>query len=240
MASLKEGYSEEYKCTCLGLSLVVVLFSPNLVEYMGAWLPQSNTAVTTVACYAAFLALAYVAGITIDGIIPYSVKDWLLYPSFGGKGLLRPGCSVFNDIASRKATDFRFEIDSARKLYKVQIAVASEKSAAESAQYQNAEWYKLYRRHSTSSSVQSNHLGHLYSRDVFALSAAVLVMGIVSDAICALLGAPIPISAVSTAWVAVIAVASWISAKWKAKRLVLTVVACDVAASKEEDAVERD
>lgn len=240
MASLKEGYSDEYKCTCFGLSLAVVLFSPNLAGYVGTWLPQSDTAVTAVACYAAFLALVYVVGITIDGIIPYSVKEWLLYPSIGGKGFLRPGCSIFNDIASGKAKDFRFEIDSARRLYKTQIAIASAKDEAESALYQNAEWYKLYRRCSTSSSVQANHLGHLYSRDVFTLSAAVLMLGIMGNAICALLGMPIPISAASMACVIMVAAASWISAKWKARRLVLTVVARDVAASKEEDTLECD
>lgn len=108
MASLKEGYSDEYKCTCLALSLAVVIFSPNLVGLLGALLPQSDATVAIVASYAAILALAYVVGITIDGIIPYSAKDWLLYPTIGGRGLKRPGRYVFSDIASGKAKDFRF------------------------------------------------------------------------------------------------------------------------------------
>ena len=231
LASLKEGYSDEYKCTCLGLSLAVVLFSPNLAELLGALLPQSDTTVSIVASYAALLALAYVAGITVDGIVPYSVKDWLLYPAIGERGSKRPGCCIFSDIASGKAKDFRFEISSARELYKDQITVVAEKGAAESAQYQNAEWYKLYARHCKSSSVQSNHLGHLYSRDVFTLSVAVLALGVICDAICVLVGIPIPVSAASMGCVAVIAAASWISARWKAKRLVLTVIARDIAES---------
>jgi len=233
LASLKEGYSEEYKCTCLGLSLAIMLFSPNLVECVGSCLPQSDATVSIVACYAAFLALAYVAGITIDGIVPYSAKDWLLYPTFRGRGLQRPGCSIFKKIGSGKAKDFRFVSDSARKKYSDQIAIASEKDATESALFQNAEWYKLYRKHSTTPSVQSNNLGHLYSRDVFMLSFVLLLLGILCDAACALMGAPLLIGAGSMVCLLAVAVASWVSARWKAKRLVLTVVACDVAADEE-------
>ena len=45
---MRDGYNEECKCTCLGLSLVMLLFSPNLVGYMNTWLPKSDTAIASV------------------------------------------------------------------------------------------------------------------------------------------------------------------------------------------------
>ena len=91
---MKEGYSDEYKCTCLAVSLVIVLFSPRLVSVLSLWMPQSGSPLESVACYSAFLALSYVVGISVESTIPYSIKDWLLYPEICRWSLQRPGCTI--------------------------------------------------------------------------------------------------------------------------------------------------
>lgn len=226
---MKGGYSEEFKCACLGLALCIVLFSPDIVSRFEAWIPEADSQIAFIASYAAFLALAYVTGIVIDGILPYSVKEWLLYPSYHGKGLLRPGCRVFDKIASGEADDYRFELDKARELYVVQIETAKAKQRGDSARYQNGEWYKLYRKHSSSTSVQSNNIEHLYSRDVYTLSVMTLLLCLLCNVACLVVQRSPLISPVSMVCIGIIGVLCWFSAIEKARRLVFTVIACDIA-----------
>ena len=178
---MKEGYSDEYKCTCLAISLVVVLFSPRLVSVLSLWMPQSGSPLESVACYAAFLALSYVVGISVENTIPYSIKDWLLYPEIRRWSLRRPGCTIFTEIQNGEPGDFRFDVSEARKRYSVQIQNAQGKDPREASRYQNAEWYKLYRKHSSNASVRSNNLGHLYSRDAFTLGFSTLLLSVACD-----------------------------------------------------------
>lgn len=231
---MKEGYSDEYKCTCLAVSLVIVLFSPRLVSVLSLWMPQSGSPLESVACYAAFLALSYVVGISVESTIPYSIKDWLLYPEICRWSLPRPGCTIFTEIQNGEPGDYRFDVSEARKRYGAQIQNAQGKDSREASRYQNAEWYKLYRKHSSNASVRSNNLGHLYSRDAFALGFSTFLLSVVCNVAGMVLCGEALVSLTSLAIVGVFAAASWLSARWKAKRLVTTVIACDIASDGKE------
>ena len=231
---MKEGYSDEYKCTCLAISLVVVLFSPRLVSVLSLWMPQSGSPLESVACYAAFLALSYVVGISVENTISYSIKDWLLYPEIRRWSLRRPGCTIFTEIQNGEPGDFRFDVSEARKRYSAQIQNAQGKDPREASRYQNAEWYKLYRKHSSNASVRSNNLGHLYSRDAFTLGFSTLLLSVACDVADFVLYGEALVSLTSLSIVGFFAAASWFSARGKAKRLVTTVIACDIATGGKE------
>ncbi len=229
---MKEGYKEEFKFFCLALSLMVIFTSPNLVFLIIDVLPLGDSQLAPIACYAAFLAFVYAFGITLDAIVPYSVKEWLLYPSVKGRGILRPGCKVFSRIGSGKLRDDRFRIEDARVRYACQIESCGKMGAEESAIYQNSCWYQLYRLHCDLASVKSNNIGYLYSRDASVLSFAVFALSLAVNIVSRLLMNSFMIDAFSIAFLFVVAVVCSFSARAKAKRLVVTVIACDLASDR--------
>lgn len=229
---MKEGYKEEFKYFCLALSLVVIFASPNLVSLIVGALPLGDSQLAPIACYAAFLAFVYAFGITLDAIVPYPVKEWLLYPSVKGRGILRPGCKVFSKLGSGKLRDSRFRIEDARVRYSDQIEYCGQMSAEESADYQNSCWYQLYRSHCNLASVKSNNIGYMYSRDVSVLSFSIFALSLVVDIVSWFLVDGFTIGAFSIAFSFAVAVVCSFSARAKANRLVATVIACDLASDR--------
>lgn len=235
MKSLKAGYNEEFRCVCLAMVLAIALPSPYLIELLGMCLPIGDSAFGKVIGYACFLALAYCMGITLDGLIPYKVKDWLIYPSVKGHGLKRPGCTVFSKINGSKANDLRFNLDDAKQRYSSRIQKLGDLDLAASARFQNSEWYKIYRRYSERKSVSYNHLGFLYGRDVFTLSVLALACCALSNIVCLISNVQPAISITSFLIIGFLAAASWITSHNKGKRFVYSVIACDLALGEEKE-----
>lgn len=234
MASLKDGYSEEYKSACLVLALVIVLFSPNLVQLVLSYMPNPGTSFETLTCYAAFLALAYVIGITVDALVPYNIKELLLYPSLRGKGLLRPGCRIFTKIANEEIRDPRLDLTFAKKQYTeiLNECVKKNRSEMDLASFQNSSWYSIYQQHASTPSVLSNNLGYLYCRDVCLLSSSLTLIGFLCNLICFFFQTSFLIGWPSIIISLIMAISSWISAHSKGMRLAITVISCDLAAKK--------
>ncbi len=73
-------YSEEFRCYCLVISLLVVLFSPDAVSAILEQITIDEGVASGVLTYAAFTSFVYGLGVIANKLIPYGAKDWILYP----------------------------------------------------------------------------------------------------------------------------------------------------------------
>ncbi len=230
---MKEGYKDEFKNVCLVLALITVLASPDLASSMTEIFSLNDSQMALIVCYASFLALVYALGITLDALILSTVKDFILYPSINGRGLLKPGCRVFKQIADGDIHDDRFSASDAKHCYRDQISRCKGMCDADSARFQNVAWYGLYRKYCNLASVKSANLGYLYSRDAGVLSLAVCVLGAVVDLFGLFAFGTVLVGIWGICAALVLALLCLNSARLKAKRLVTTVIACDMAATKD-------
>lgn len=230
MASTKEGYQEEFKSFTLALALAIVLPSSSLDAFSGLLSILGDSSLGFLACYATFIALAYSIGITIDCLIPYQLKDWLIYPRIGRFGASRPGSTIFSDLRSRRVNDYRFSASDALKAYSPiidKLATMDDRNAA--LRFQNAQWYRLYRKNAQLESVQSANRAFLYGRDLCALSAVLSLLMATTNCLTLFTGGYVLFAWGSVAFCAVLALIGFISARLKGRRLVTSVIACDIS-----------
>lgn len=226
---MNSGYQSEFKGFCLALSLMVVLFSPNLTNAVVSFIPSSDPSLSSLLGYTSFTAIVFTLGIVVDDLIPSRVKDLFLYPRFKGRGAGKPGQTIFFDIACNKVMDDRFRIAEAQEVYGEIIDKIADLDKVESHVVQNAEWYKLYRKHCTKDSVSFENLGYLYSRAISSLSAAAVLLLLLTDVVGILACGHSVIGFFSYLAAIVFMIIGWLSARFKAKRLVVSVIACDLA-----------
>ena len=230
MASTKEGYQEEFKSFTLALALVIVLPSTSLGAFSGFLSALGDSSLGFLACYATFIALAYSIGITIDCLIPYQVKDWLIYPRIGRFKISRAGSTIFSDLRSGRVNDCRFSVSDALKTYSSIIDKLETIDDQDIAlRFQNAQWYRLYRKHAQLESVQSANRAFLYGRDLCALSAVLSLLMVATNCLTLLVGGYVLFAWGSIIFCVVFALVGFVSARLKGKRLVASVIACDVS-----------
>ena len=230
MASTKEGYQEEFKSFTLALALVIVLPSTSLGAFSGFLSALGDSSLGFLACYATFIALAYSIGITIDCLIPYQLKDWLIYPRIGRFKISRPGSTIFSDLRSGRVNDCRFSVSDALKAYSSIIDKLETIDDQDIAlRFQNAQWYRLYRKHAQLESVQSANRAFLYGRDLCALSAVLSLLMVATNCLTLLVGGYVLLAWGSIIFCVVFALVGFVSARLKGKRLVASVIARDVS-----------
>lgn len=230
---MKEGYQEEFKNFVLALSLAIVIPPSNLSMYLSHCLSRDlGSPLSALVCYAAFAVFVYAVSMTMDCLIPHYVKDWLLYPKIGGHVWHRPGETIFSKIRCGKLVDSRFVTADVLDRYRVVFErLDLAESQNETYGIQNKEWYRLYRKHGASGSVQNANRAFLYGRDVCALSMfALLLMGLLDFLTCIFMGITL-FSPVSIVFAALFTAMGFCSAHLKGRRLVMSVIACDLAAS---------
>lgn len=230
MASTKEGYQEEFKSFTLALALVIVLPSTRLGAFSGFLSALGDSSLGFLACYATFIALAYSIGITIDCLIPYQLKDWLIYPRIGRFGISRPGSTIFSDLRSGRVSDCRFSASDALEIYSSiidRLETIDDQDIA--LRFQNAQWYRLYRKHAQLESVQSANRAFLYGRDLCALPATLSLLMAAANCLTLCAGGYVLFARGSIVVCVAFALVGSISARLKGKRLVTSVIACDVS-----------
>lgn len=227
---MKEGYRDEFKSFTLALALVVVLPSSSIGAFSGFLSVLGDSSFSFLACYATFIALAYSIGVTIDCLIPYQLKDWLIYPRIGRFGASRPGSTIFSDLRSGRVNDCRFSVSDALEAYSSIIAKLETMDSRNVALlFQNAQWYRLYRKYAQLESIQSANRAFLYGRDLCALSAVLSLLMVATNCLILLVGGYVLFAWGSIAFCVVFALVGFISARLKGKRLVTSVIACDVS-----------
>ncbi len=110
-------------------------------------------------------SLIYALSIVLEGIISSNLKAKLLFFRINNP---LPGFRAFSVIAE---DDPRIDSKALKKLYP--------KGIPKTPDQENAEWYKLYRKHSTSQTVLEAHKAFLLTRDLASLTLLLIPISIV-------------------------------------------------------------
>lgn len=214
----------------MALALVIVLPSTSFGAFSGFLSALGDSSLGFLACYATFIALAYSIGVTIDCLIPYQLKNWLLYPRIGRFGASCPGSTIFSDLRSGRVNDCRFSASDALEIYSSiidRLETIDDQDIA--LRFQNNQWYRLYRKHAQLESVQSANRTFLYGRDLCALSATLSLLMATANCVALCVGGCVLFAWGSIVICVTFALVGFISARLKGKRLVTSVIACDVS-----------
>lgn len=237
MNSTKEGYQDEFKCFCFALAVILVFLSPDATEALLKLIPDFAEGIGQIAGYAAFLAFAYATCITLDKLVPTRMKDWIIFPHVKDWGLWKPGCYIFSKLSNGEVSDSRIDYAEALKVYAEEMEMiqgcANKKQLRN---YENRRWYRLLQRHRESRSILFSNVDFLYCRDACCLSffflMPVLIINLVGQCVC---GSRL-FSIVTISLLSLCFVIGWISAHSKARRLVINVIAVDMATKDEKNA----
>lgn len=133
-------------------------------------------------------------------------------------------------MRSGRVSDCRFSASDALEIYSSiidRLETIDDQDIA--LRFQNAQWYRLYRKHAQLESVQSANRAFLYGRDLCALSATLLLLMATANCLTLCAGGYVLFARGSIVVCVAFALVGLISARLKGKRLVTSVIACDVS-----------
>lgn len=179
-------------------------------------------------CETALLgSVIYVYSYICDSCISSELKEFIL---FGKAGL--PARTIFVRIKNGEVTDKRFTTQDFKIKYSSIISSLSQISDKDKRKdASNAAWYKIYKSKKDDAAVSGTQKDYLLNRDLNTMTIFVFIFYLL---VCFVL------KLISFSWIFLIFIAvefilTWIAARNKAMRYVLTVFAKDISAKEQVD-----
>lgn len=143
-----------------------------------------------------------------------------------------PGCTIFSDIKNCITNDPRFTKKDVMKYYAdVYSAIECYDPCEEKdkiLKYENSSWYKIYRKYKEDAAVRDAMRGQLLCRDACVATVSMILLLVIMS----ILGYGWFFNCKSFLFLIFVYILSNIAARLRAKRLVLTVIAVDIATIK--------
>lgn len=156
-----------------------------------------------------------------DSLVSSKLKDKLVGLFF----IPRAGATIFTRISTRKVSDDRFTANEAKAKYS-EIIKNLPSDDKEKRNYENSEWYKIYKKYQDKSEVFQCQKDYLICRDLFIETIIFLVLYLVS---LIAFNSVTNFSWNMVAILIVLSVVTNISTHVKMNRYVNTVIAVDIA-----------
>lgn len=174
MSGLKDYRDNELKYYVIGNILLILFLSGTLNELLAKELNDIMDIISVVIQSALLSSIIYIYVFLFDSIISGNNKLKIAY-LFLGK---LPGYTIFSDM-EKKLKDDRFTWNDVVIKYK-EIYENMPQNTNARQKYENAKWYKIYRKHEKAERVYTANRDFLLCRDMAISSLLLIIMYITS------------------------------------------------------------
>lgn len=158
---MKEYRKKEMKYLLIAYSILLILFCTNVFEKIPENIVKGYNELSSVFEGVAFSSVIYIIVLLGDSVISADTKGKLIGLFF----IPRAGHTIFSRIKNNKVHDLRFSNSKARESYQHIIADIPNVNA-EKYEYENSNWYKLYKQNKDDSSIEQAQKDYLMCRDL--------------------------------------------------------------------------
>ena len=222
MKDIKDYRNNELKLFVIA-NIIALLYLGNVINVQLVINDDTySNLIVTIINSALFSSIIYILVLIFDAVVSTKIKNVMVYWFFQ-----LPGQVAFSNW-KRKCQDERIsQKDFLYHYKKIYDNMPQEKSTR---QYENVEWYKLYRKHEKDDRVFSCHRDYLMFRDMTASTIVMLILYIVLGSV----GENVPVCKNGIIYLLVMYGIVSIATRSRGKRFVNNVFACDIYTGEEE------